>query len=471
MTHPNTAQTLDLRKLVVGIDQPVPLLDGTIRPYVNLDNAASTPPFVHVKEKVDEVMQWYSSVHRGSGFKSLLCTHLYDEAREVVAKSVGADPELDVAIFGKNASEAINKLASRFPFHEGDVVITTAMEHHSNDLPWRQHAPILLHTSTNPDGSLNVDDLQDKLKKHAGKVKLVAVTGASNVTGFMPPVHDIATMAHHYGAKIMVDAAQLYPHRKVDMLPHSDERHLDFVAMAGHKVYAPFGAGAIIGPRAFFNEGEPEYRGGGTIELVSLNEVRWADAPDRDEAGSPNVIGAVALAASIAQIDAIGMDVLVEHEKELTRYALENLNRIPEVRVFGSSDPNRLEDRLGVITFQVKDVPHGKVAAILSFEGAIAVRNGCFCAHPYVIKLLGVSQDEYQRFHDEVVQKNKSTLPGMVRASFGCYNNTKDVDRLVEMIQRIIGGDYGGDYAVHVPSGSYYPRGFELHSVGKYFNF
>jgi cysteine desulfurase / selenocysteine lyase len=461
----------DLRHMVMGVDQPVPLWDGTIRPYVNLDNAASTPPFVHVKEKVDEAMQWYSSVHRGSGFKSLLSTHLYDEAREVLAHYLGADLQTETVIFGKNASEAINKLANRFPFQPGDIVLTSVMEHHSNDLPWRAKAPRVLYTGIRPDGSLDMEDLQTKLEHHAGKIKLVAITGASNVTGYLPPIYDIAEMAHHYGAMFMVDAAQLFPHRKINMGPSGSPRHLDFIALAGHKVYAPFGTGALVGPKEFFNQGEPDYRGGGTIDLVTLDEVRWADTPDRDEAGSPNVIGAIALAAAVRQIEEIGMDHLAEHEKNLTRHALQKLNAIPGIRIFGSSDPDRLEDRLGVITFQVGDLNHGKVAAILSFEGAIGVRNGCFCAHPYVLRLLQVSDEEFQKFRQRVIHKDRSDLPGMVRASFGCYNNLSDIDCLAEMLQRILGGDYGGDYVLHARSGSYYPRDFELKKMENFFQF
>jgi cysteine desulfurase / selenocysteine lyase len=470
MTEP-VKNDKDLRQLVMGIDQPVPLLDGSVRPYVNLDNAASTPPFVHVKEKVDEVMQWYSSVHRGSGFKSLLSTHLYDEAREVIAHYLGANLETETVIFGKNASEAINKLANRFPFQPGDIVLTSVMEHHSNDLPWRAKAPKVIYTGINPDGSLDLNDLHAKLEHYAGKIKLVTITGASNVTGFLPPIYDIAEMAHHYGAMIMVDAAQLFPHRKINMGPTGSPRHLDFVAIAGHKVYAPFGTGALVGPRSIFNEGEPDYRGGGTIDLVTLDEIRWADTPDRDEAGSPNVIGAVALAAAITQIEEIGMDKLAEHEKNLTRHALQKFNSIPGLQIFGSSDPNRLDDRLGVITFQVNGMNHGKVAAILGFEGAIGVRNGCFCAHPYVLRLLNVSDAEFQKFRQGVIHKDRSDLPGMVRASFGCYNNIADIDRLAEMLQRIIGGDYGGEYVLHTRSGGYYPKDFEISNMGKYFKF
>ena len=455
-----------LRQEIIGVDQPVPLLDGSVRPYVNLDNAASTPPFRRVKERVDEAMGCYASVHRGTGYKSLLSTHLFEQARQQVAQFFGADPETDVVIFGKNTTEAINQLANSFPFQPGDLVLSTVMEHHSNDLPWRARAQVL-YAGLLEDGSLDLADLEHKLADHRGRVKVVAVTGASNVSGYVNPIYDIAEMAHHYGAVIAVDCAQLSPHRLIRMGPSGSPRHLDFIAVSGHKLYAPFGSGALIGPKAFFERSAPDYRGGGTIQLVTLDEVIWAEAPDREEAGTPNVIGAIALAASLEQLSETGMEAVAAHEAGLTRYALQRLARLPEVRVYGSADPERLDDRLGVITFLVEGVPHGKVASILGYEGGIGVRNGCFCAHPYVLRLLKVSEEVFQAFHQRVMDHNRSDLPGLVRMSFGCYSNVEDVDRLVEMLERVIKGDYRGEYVENSRTGSFSPYGFDETSLDR----
>jgi len=461
---------INLRDEIVGIDQLVPLLDGSQVTYVNLDNAASTPAFKHVKEKTDEAFNWYSSVHRGSGFKSLLSTQLYDEAREIVLDFVGASHEHDVIVFCKNTSEALNILANRFPFEPGDMVLTTGMEHHSNDLPWRAVAEVL-HTAILPDGSLDMQDFQDKLERFSGRIKLVAVTGASNVTGYMPPIYDIAELAHKHGALVSIDCAQLMPHRKVDMLPPDSPRHLDFIQFAAHKVYAPLGSGGLVGPRDFFNRGEPHYKGGGTVEIVTLDEVIWTSAPEREEAGSPNVIGAIALAASLKFLSQVGMGAIAAHEAELTRYALNKLTALPGIRLFGSTDPAQAEKRVGAIPFMVEGLSHGKVAAILGFEGGIGVRDGCFCAHPYILRLLHITDEEYARYHDRVLGHNRSDLPGLIRMSFGCYSNFEDVDRLVNMLGRITSGDYEGDYLVDTHSGSYYPRGFDARSTRSYFSF
>ena len=461
------ALPVDLRAEIVGVDKSAPLLDGNQVTYVNLDNAASTPSLRYVKDKMDEALGYYSSVHRGSGFKSLLSTQLYEEAREVVLDFVGADRQQDVVIFCKNTTEALNKLANRFPFQPGDMVLTTSMEHHSNDLPWRAKAQVI-HAGLNPDGSLDMDDFTANLERYSGKIKLVAVTGASNVSGFLNPIHDIAELAHRHGAKIVADCAQLLPHRKIDMQPIGSPRHLDFIAFSAHKVYAPLGSGGLVGPREFFNQGDPDYVGGGTVEIVTLDEVTWTSAPERDEAGSPNVIGAIGLAAALKFLTRAGMDAIAAHEAELTRYALGKLAAIEGITIFGSSDLGFVNQRVGVIPFQVDNIPHGKVAAILGFEGGIGVRNGCFCAHPYILKLLKVDDLTYQRYHNRVLQHNRSAMPGLIRMSFGCYNNYADVDRLVDMLERIIRNDYRGDYVEEACSGSYYPRDFDPHSVRQY---
>jgi selenocysteine lyase/cysteine desulfurase len=463
--------SFSLRDEIVGADQAVPLLDGSLVAYVNLDNAASTPALRRVKAATEEAMTWYSSVHRGSGFKSLLSTQLYEEAREITARFVGANPRADAVIFCKNTTEAINRLAAVFPFQPGDIVLTTAMEHHSNDLPWRARARVL-HAETQADGALDLDDFQKKLEQHSGKIRLVSVTGASNVTGYLPPIYDLAEMAHRHGALILVDCAQLLPHRSVDMGPIGSARRLDFIAFSAHKIYAPLGSGGLIGEKAFFNRLDPDARGGGTVELVTLDEVDWTDAPERNEAGSPNVIGAVALAAALQFLSEVGMDRVAAHEAELTRYALTRLDGVKGVQVFGSRDPSRTARRAGVIPFALEGISHGKAAAILGFEGGVGVRDGCFCAHPYILRLLGVTDEEHRRFRERVIQHNRADLPGLLRMSFGCYSNTADVDRLVEMLERVLCGDYAGEYRVHERSGSYYPKGFEPESIrGKYFQF
>jgi cysteine desulfurase/selenocysteine lyase len=457
-----------LRRDIVGIDQRVPLLDGSTTPYIFLDNAASTPAFGTVQRKVDEFLRWYSGVHRGNGFKSMVSTRAYEQSREIVARFVGADLDTRSVIFGKNTTEAVNKLANRMVFGPDDVVLCTVMEHHSNDLPWRPRVQVE-YVAMNADGSLDMDDYRRKLQRFSGRAKLVSTTGASNVTGFCPPIYEMAELAHQHGAMIMADCAQLAPHRTINVGPVDSPRCLDFVALSAHKMYAPYGTGVLIGPKEFFEHGEPDYRGGGTIEIVTRDEVHWAEPPERDEAGSPNVVGAVALAAGIGVLSQVGMDAIAAHEKMLTRYALQQLNQLDGITVFGSSDPDRLDDRLGVIAFSVDGLPHGKVASILAYEGGIGVRDGCFCSHPYVIQLLQVSNTTYQSYKQRVLNRDRSDLPGMVRVSFGCYNTLDEVDALVKMLERIVERDYQGDYVVDKATGLYRPSQFDPAVFDRYY--
>jgi cysteine desulfurase / selenocysteine lyase len=448
-----------LRPQIVGLDHPVPLLNGRSRPYINLDNAASTPALQPVLDAINQFMPYYASVHRGTGFKSRLSTVAYDQAHEIIGRFVGADLDSNTVIFGKNSTEALNKLAYRFPFQPDSVVITTQLEHHSNDLPWRKHADVR-HVRALANGRFDEDHFDHLLAQHAGRVALVAVTGASNVSGFLQPIHRLARKAHAAGAMILVDAAQLAPHRRVDMRPDDDPEHLDFVVLSGHKMYAPFGTGALIGPKAIFLQSPPDYVGGGTVDVVTLDEVHWAGMPDRDEAGSPNVVGAVAMAAAAQLLMEVGMEQIAAHEEELIAYALTELQKVPGLTIYGETDPARAHEKVGVIPFNLAGVSHFKLAAILGYEGGIGVRSGCFCAHPYVVHLLQLDEATAHTWRDQLLSGDKSHMPGMVRASFGCYNNQADVDRLVEMLRRIARGDYQGDYRLDPASGEYTPAGF-----------
>jgi selenocysteine lyase/cysteine desulfurase len=447
----------EVRRDVIGIDTPVPLLDGTERPYVFLDNAASTPAFGRVLRCIEEFLPWYSGVHRGTGFKSLLATEVFDAAHEVVGAFVGADQGRNTVIFTKNTTECVNKLANRLALLPEDIVITTVMEHHSNDLPWRKHCHVV-HIGVLPDGSLDLSRLRSALREFTGRVRLVAVNGASNITGLCSPIHDIAVWAHEAGARLFVDAAQLAPHRPITMLPDDDPQHIDFLALSAHKMYAPFGTGALIGPKAFFAEGEPDMVGGGVVEIVTLESATWNRPPHKEEAGTPNVIGGVALAAAIGVLQSVGMETIVAHETELLEYAYGKLRGMQGIQLYGPT--THLSKKVGTITFNVEGKHHSLVAAILSTEGGIGVRDGCFCAHPYVKLLLNVTPEEDHRFTAEVLSGNKSNMPGMVRASLGCYNTEEDIDALVERLGRITGGDVRGRYVQDPASGGFTADGF-----------
>jgi selenocysteine lyase/cysteine desulfurase len=234
-----------------------------------------------------------------------------------------------------------------------------------------------------------------------------------------------------------------------------DPAHLDYVALSAHKMYAPFGTGALIGRRDTFETGEPDYSGGGTIEVVTVDSIDWAEPPDRDEAGSPNVVGAVALAAAIKALQTIGMTAIADHEAELTAYTLERLNTIDGIEIYGDPDPASTTGRLGVIPFNVKGMSHFLAASILGAEFGIGVRNGCFCAHPYLMHLLGMTREQAGEVRQTMMAHDRSEMPGLVRVSFGMYNTAEEVDVLIEALGRIARGKYYGRYEQDVASGEY----------------
>ena len=447
-----------LRSELVGIETDVPTLSGEKRRYVNLDNAASTPTFRPIMEKVDEFLAYYANVHRGTGYKSLLSSWAYDEAREIVARFVHADPVEQTVIFTRNTTEAMNKLARIFPFRPGQVVFTTLMEHHSNDLPWRRAAEVV-HVGLNDDGSLDIGDYRRKLDQYRGRVALVAITGASNVSGWVNPVSDLACLAHEHGARFALDAAQLAAHRPIDMKPAGHPEHIDFLSLSGHKMYAPYGAGALVADRTPLLDTAPDLVGGGMVDMVSVDDAWWRELPEREEAGTPDIVGVVALAAAIRMLETVGWKAITAHEESLTRYMLEKLLAIPEITIYGQSDPTDVRGRLGAFSFNLKGMHHALVAAVLSYEGAIAVRCGCFCAHPYMMCLLNVPPQQAEQVRREIRAHDRSNIPGAVRASVGIYNDESDVDALCDCLVRIAKGQYVGRYEMDKPTGNFLPVG------------
>lgn len=448
-----------LRNQLIGVDAKVPILGGREVPYVNFDNAASTPTFRPIADKVEQFLTWYANVHRGTGFKSQLSSWVFEEARCRITEFVKADLAEHIVIFTKNTTEAINKLSHRIDFGPQDIVLTSMMEHHSNELPWRKVARVE-HVGLDEDGRLSIPDFDAKIKQFGRRIRLVAITGASNVSGYINDIGYFARRAHEVGAEILVDAAQLAPHRPIAMGSAADPTHLDYLVFSAHKMYAPYGVGILVGRRPIFEQGDPDTVGGGTVDIVNLEEAYWADLPEKEEAGTPDIIGVVALATAIDMFNKLGWDAIIDHEAELTAYALERMAKIPKVQVYGDLEPATAAERLGVISFSVDGVPHSLVAAILNYEHGIGVRSGCFCAHVYVKCLLHVSDDDAREMEREILARDRSRLPGTVRASFGLYNTVGEVDRLVTALTDIAAGRFSDAYVLNAEKGEYTPRGF-----------
>lgn len=417
---------IDYRNLIIGANTQVPLINGKYVTAVNFDNAATTPPFVNVLKDLADYSPWYSSIHRGKGYKSILSSDIYEKSRDMVKSFVNADRERDVVIFTKNTTESINMLSYLLEKENRsrNVIISTLMEHSANDLPWREKY-LVEYAEVDKWGRLYLQDLEDKLKKNRDRVKLVAVTGASNVTGYINPVHKIAGLAHEYGAEILVDGAQWVPHMQVDMRPSDSPEHIDYLAFSAHKMYAPFGIGVLIGPKKVFEKKAPVYKGGGAVKLVTHKQVEWDAPPAKDEAGSPNIMGVVALAAAIKTLKAIKMDMVYRHEKALFDYAVGRLATVSGVRLYGCVQKE--DPRIAVIPFNIDGIHHQLLAAMLSFEAGIAVRNGFFCSHPYSQRLLNLTEKDMELYFNN----SKAPKPGLVRVSFGIYNLCFEIDRLV----------------------------------------
>ena len=344
------------RDAFVGTDQVVPLFDGSVAPFVNLDNAASTPAFRSVLATIEEFLPFSAGVHRGTGYKSRLSTKAFERAREMVGDFFGADPERDVVVFAKNTTEAINNLVRSLPINADSMVLTTLLEHHSNDLPWRGHVRTAC-VGARPDGTLDLDHLDRLLREHAGRIALLAVSGVSNVTGVVQPVHLLAEMVHSAGGRVLVDAAQLAPHRSV------------------------------------------------------------------------------ALAAATRALTEIGLDRIAAHEIELTQYATQRLSELPGLTIHGPAAGVGPDAKVGVIPFTIAGIDHGLIAAVLGYEHGVGVRNGCFCAHPYIGHLLRIDRAESRAWVGRARSGDKRGAPGMVRISFGCYNDMRDVDVAVAALE------------------------------------
>ena len=418
----------DLRKLFIGLDKKVNV-DGKGRLIpINFDNAATTPPFKRVMKKVLETSEYYGSIARGDGKKSQYCSDLYDSSRKYILEYFNAPEDIYTAIFVGNTTDGLNKLSNILIESKEDIVITTRMEHHSNDLPWRGKCN-LKYLEVDDNGRVKIDDLEEMLIKYCGKVKYVTISGASNVTGYVNDIRRIAKATHRYGAKIIVDGAQLIPHKKISMIQDDITENIDFLVFSGHKIYAPFGSGVIIGLRKIFNEKDPASSGGGTVQIVLDERQLWLDTPEKNEAGTPNLFGAISIAEALKEMDKIGFQVIENNEKDLLSYLIKELKQFEKVTLY--ADNENIDDRLGILVFNIDGMTYEEVGGALADIRGIGVREGGFCAHPYTRRVLGIKDDELQRYMSEV------GIPGLVRVSLGIYNTKKEANIFLDTVEYI----------------------------------
>lgn len=389
---------------------------------INLDYAATTPALRAAADAVLGLLPAYGSIHRGGGARSRISTDAYESARATVGEFVGCGDD-HVVVFVRNTTEAINLVAASLP--RESRILCSPLEHHANLLPWREHDVEHLPFATSADEL--VDHTAHALRRAAQARRpydLLAVCGASNVTGEVLPITELAAVAHDAGAQLLVDAAQLAPHREISVR----QLQVDYLALSGHKLYAPFGTGALVVRRDLLRTVPPLLKGGGAVRAVSLDDVAWADLPQRLEAGTPNVLGAVALAAACLELERFGRSRLEHQEHELARHLWEGLDAIPAITTLRGWPSDN--DRVGVATFTVAGEDPRQVAARLTREHGVAVRSGLFCAHPFVSHLLNT---EAARVEDALRSRPGTdvSLPGAVRASIGVGVQPAHVDALL----------------------------------------
>lgn len=423
-----------LRRSMIGRDTDVPSEDG-VQAYVHLDSAASTLTFMPVWRRVREVWRMHQAAQAS----------VVSDVRRICAEFVGAPRDSYAVVFTANTTEAVNAVASSLGLALKDegirpVVLNTWLEHNSNELPWRRHAS-LVRLSVDDDGFIDLDELERVLKAYnvegrheRRRVVLVAVSGASNVLGTYNDLAAICRIAHQYGASVLVDAAQLAPHRNIEM----GTLGIDYLTLSGHKLYAPFGSGALIARRTL---------------LYPMKEY-WEMV---NESGEENLVGIAAMGEALNLLQRIGMDVVEAEERRLTEQVLHGLAKIPSVKVWGAKAPSSTR-RGGIITFSVKHVPHNCLAQELADRGGIGIRTGCHCAHLLVKRLFRVHPLQ-AKIPDLIMllfpRFLLTALPGLARLSIGIGNDDHDVEHFLSTLRticeaprsrrdRMIAADHGG---------------------------
>jgi selenocysteine lyase/cysteine desulfurase len=431
-----------LQARFIGRDTEYPTVDGKRGPRIYLDSAASTLMMAPAYEVAHEFLEHYASTHSDLHYAARGATHAFEWAHEKVLEFVDASPQTYCAFFaGSGATAGFNRMATSLSRArpERDVVLISEMEHHSNDLPHRQYCAKVVHIPCKGEferyGALDLEKLQAIVDEYGERINYIAVTGASNVSGAITPLAEVSRIVHAVGAYLIVDASQMIAHAPVSM----DQADIDVLVFSGHKIYAPGSPGAVIAKTSLLNAISPAELGGGMVDDVYLAEyMPTATLPDREEAGTPNIVGAITLGAVLDLLHRVGMDKVREKEIALIDYAWRELSAIDGVKLYGP-DPAEAP-RTGTITFNIQGFDHGLTAAALNDYHNIQVRNGCFCAHPYVRELLKREMWEMDIDPDapnaeaEVERKR-----GMARASLGLYTTQADIEALVAAVRDLAG--------------------------------
>ncbi len=417
---------------IAGDSHKVALPNGAKRKIIMLNNAATTPPFKKTLDELSSFAEIYGTFHRGAGPRAT-ATYLHaKKSIEVIRKFIDV-PERHTLLFTQNTSAAINLLARLLHLAKDDVVITSDIEHTSNNLPWSYNTPAhVIRANAFDDGRLDYDDLEQKAKKYSKKLRLIAMTGASNMTGYVPDMPRLSKIAHEAGALLFIDAAQLAPHKKISMKASG----IDILAFSAHKIYAPFGLGVLAIPSSLLDQ-IPVDAGGGSIDMVSDSSIVWAPPSARHQTGTWNVMGIVATAASCNALMDIGWDTIEDHEHKLIAYAAIRLAEVPALSTPIPLNTFVKERRVGTLVFNLPRYHHALLAAILEHEYGIETRAGTICNHRLVRRWMKTSDAEQKKIEREIESGNRLASYGIVRASLALHNTKEDIDALTNALIEI----------------------------------
>jgi len=437
----NSALLTSLQASFIGCKTEYPTVDGKRGPRVYLDSAASTLMMAPAYEVGHEFLVHYASTHSDLHYAARGASQAFDWAHERVLEFVDANPENYSSFFaGSGATAGFNRMAASLSRArpERGIALISEMEHHSNDLPHRYHNAQVIHIPCMGEferyGGLDMDKLRAIFDEHGESINYIAVTGASNVTGAITPLAEVAALAHAVGAYLVVDASQMIAHAPVSM----DDANIDILVFSGHKIYAPGSPGAVIARKSLLNAIKPAELGGGMVDDVYLAEyMPTATLPDREEAGTPNIVGAITLGAVLDLLTRAGMDKVRDKEIGLIDFAWNGLKAIEGVSVYGP-EPSDVP-RTGTIAFNIKGFDHGLTAAALNDYHNIQVRNGCFCAHPYVRELLKREMWDMDIDPDAPnAEADVERKRGMARASLGLYTTQADLEALLVGVRDLV---------------------------------
>lgn len=452
-----------MNKNYIGADLIQYTANGEKCQRIYLDSAASSLPIEQVQQAIQAYLPFYGSFHSDGHLSASLSMDAFSWAGEQILNYLEADPEIyEVVFIGTGATAAINRIAEGMAAirDNRDIVVISMMEHHSNDLPHRQHSPQVLHVQTSAESNwiIDLNELSTILKTHGDRIHYIAVTAASNVTGLLNPIPQITRLAHQFGVKVLVDGAQIYAHAPFSMRLE-DTDGIDFFVFSGHKAHAPGSPGVIVAKKELLSKMPPQLYGGGMVDEVSKFDFSISSNNlKKEHAGTQNVTGALSLGLATRFLENEGLITIAHHEQTLKEHFINGARKNKLLRLYACQAEPSLS--LGIVSFNLEGIPFHLLGNILNDYFCIAVRTGCFCAHPYVRELLF---DDFIALPDSVDPKDHT---GMVRLSIGPHNTIEEIDRLLMALLQI-GSNIDTFYQNYVRSaeGIFHHKDFKNHNI------